>query len=125
MKTPQQIILDLIDQTQFNRFYGPTIAKTLRENTKLYKSIMFANFEYGVLSALQSLEFGVYQADTIAALVPSLKLDKFLEMVNDFWSADEIGYLSYGEAVYGPFFDAETVGRILNPGEALIRVWWD
>ena len=139
MNKIQEIILNLIEETQFNEFDGKKIVKDLRENEDKWKGVIFGRFCCGTLIPLRDIDKGFYNADTIFIKLPKENLEWLKKMVEK-WKVDDFGY--YLDGKFEGIVDDNLIGSEwlkkedylhfflslgAEPEEGIVyaRLWWD
>src|SRR6266508_5047355 len=90
----QQIQLDIIHNTNFNLFDGKKIVELLRENHRMWRSVLMPLN----LISLRDLPDGRWQADTLYIYVEDGYQFQLEELVREQFQADEINWIGSSEA---------------------------
>ena len=102
------------------RMSGEAVADSLRANQGLWDAFVFGRPDSGQLIELRNMLSGKLSADTVHLLTDEDRLPVLLQVIAG-WRADEVNVYT-GKL---PSKVNEMYGAELNPGQALIRVWWD
>lgn len=140
--TPQELVLRLIELSQFNRFDGPTIARDLVKHRELWDAALLHGDPPGL--TLRDLDSNYYNADTLV-LLTSVERYEALKTVVTEWMADTLSVYDAKGLRTGSRYESrdcksftlqpagdETVGDFLmsslggSPDHRIvIRLWWD
>ncbi len=112
----QQIQLDIIAQTNFNFFKGKKIAELLKENHRMWRSVLMPLD----LISLRDMANGHWHADTIYIYPEDGYQFQLEELVREQFDADEIQWFGGSEAenILG-------TTEIENRSHVILSVWWD
>ena len=112
----QQIQLDIIEHTNFNLFNGKKIVKLLKENHKMWRSVLMPLD----LISLRDMAYGHWHADTMYIYPEDSYQFQLEELVREHFQADEIEWIHGSEAV-----DALGMTEVENKSHVILSVWWD
>jgi len=133
----QQIVFDLMEISSFNEFDGKRVVQDLKKNIGKWLGAIWGRFCYMTMLPLRDIPDNIYNADTLYLSVPKKYISLFLELAQDKWKADEVGYFCNGELVgtidenltglkekRGDFFWCP-LGSDPLKDVAYFRIWWD
>ena len=123
----QELQFQRMEASSYTSFNGELVAQDLRENTDLWKGVVWGRFAYSMLLPLRDIATGHYNADTLIALVPTERLSGFLTL-SEAWHAQEAtwtdGRHQHGNVDLSPG-EFTQASEIIAPGFVVVRLWWD
>lgn len=112
----QMIQLDIIAKTNFNFFNGRKIAELLKENHKMWRSVLMPLD----LISLRDMENGRWHADTLYIYPEDGYQFQLEELVREQFNADEIQWIGGPDAV-----DILGTTEVEQKSQVILSVWWD
>lgn len=112
----QQIQLDVIAKTNFNNFNGGKIATWLKENHKMWRTVLLP-LDF---ISLRDLDDGHWHADTLFIYPEDGYGFKLEEIMKEQFQADETQWIGREEAM-----DMLGTSEIKNASYVILSVWWD
>jgi hypothetical protein len=116
MSEAQQFQLELIERTNFNSFNGRKIVGLLKENQKMWRSVLMPLD----LISLRDMSDGPWHADTMYIYAEDGYQFQLEELVREQFDADEIEWIGGSEAenVLG-------TTEVEDRSQVILFVWWD
>jgi hypothetical protein len=112
----QQIQLDIIAKTNFNYFNGKEIAAWLKENHKMWRSVLLPlNF-----ISLRDMADGHWHADTLYIYPEDGWGFKLEEIMKEQFHADETRWIG-GESAVDMLGDSD----VDDQSHVILEAWWD
>ncbi len=112
----QEIQLEIIAKTNFNRFSGKDIAKWLRENHKMWRAVLLPlNF-----ISLRDMDDGHWHADTLYIYFEDGWGFELEEIMREQFHADETRMIG-GETAGDMLADSE----VDDKSYVILEAWWD
>lgn len=112
----QMIQLDIIAKTNFNFFNGRKIAELLKENHRMWRSVLMPLD----LISLRDMENGRWHADTLYIYPEDGYQFQLEELVREQFNADEIQWIGGPDAV-----DILGTTEVEQKSQVILSVWWD
>ncbi len=112
----QQIQLDIIQKTNFNRFNGKNIVELLKENYRMWRSVLMPLN----LISLRDMPDGRWHADMLYIYAEDGYAFQLEELVREQFQADEIAWIGSSEAE-----DILGITELENRIHVILAVWWD
>ncbi|MCI0550796.1 MAG: hypothetical protein L0287_07570 [Anaerolineae bacterium] len=112
----QQIQLDIIAKTNFNFFNGRKIAELLKENHKMWRSVLMP-LDF---ISLRDMQDGRWHADTLYIYPEDSYQFQLEELVREQFNADEIQWIGGSDAE-----DMLGTTELEDKSYVILQVWWD
>ena len=112
----QQIQLDIISKTNFNFFSGRKIAAWLKENRKIWRTVLLPLN----LISLRDMDDGHWRADTLYIYPEDGWQFKLEEIMKEQFGADETRWISGSQAE-----DMLGTSEVEDKSYVILEAWWD
>jgi hypothetical protein len=112
----QKFQLDLIARTNFNLFNGKKIVELLKENRKIWRSVLLPLDSI----SLRDLEDNWWHADTLFIYAEEGWQFSLEELVTEQFQADEIHWIGGSSAM-----DMLGTTEVNGKSQLILSVWWD
>lgn len=112
----QNFQLEVIAKTNFNSFNGKEIARWLRENHKMWKTVLLP-LDF---ISLRDMDDGHWHADTLYIYPEDGYGFKLEEIMKEQFNADETQWIGREDAM-----DMLGTSEIKNASYVILSAWWD
>jgi hypothetical protein len=112
----QQIQLDIIAKTNFNRFDGRSIAEWLKENRKMWRAVLLP-LDF---ISLRDMDDGWWHADTLYIYAEDGWQRELEEVMKEQFNADEVNWIGGSSAV-----DMLGTTEVEDKSYVILEAWWD
>ncbi len=112
----QQIQLDIIAKTNFNFFNGRKIAGLLKENHRMWRSVLMP-LDF---ISLRDMDDGWWHADTLYVYPEDGYQFQLEELVREQFDADEVHWIGGSTAV-----DMLGTTEVKDKSYVILEAWWD